>query len=194
MTPAPLADARDMFAVHTMFRRESGAMPGLVRAVPAGDEQRVTVVADHITVISRLLAMHHSEEDEHIWPRLHERVATETVPIISVMEEQHEGIRKGHLRVNQALEAWRATGSAETRDTLAESIEELLPLLGENLALEIPPELLPAIFGMIMYEGDPDVIDTPVTRCPAGSSRSSRTPPPPRTPRTPRNGPPPRPA
>lgn len=25
----PLADARDMFAVHTMFRREFGKMPGL---------------------------------------------------------------------------------------------------------------------------------------------------------------------
>lgn len=39
----PLADARDMFAAHTLFRREFGLMPGLVRAVADGDKApRVT--------------------------------------------------------------------------------------------------------------------------------------------------------
>ena len=40
----PLADARDMFAVHTMFRREFGLMPGLIRAVTVGDTRRVVRV------------------------------------------------------------------------------------------------------------------------------------------------------
>jgi hypothetical protein len=48
MARGPLSDARDMFAVHTMFRREYGSMPDLVRAVAAGDKQRAAVVADHI--------------------------------------------------------------------------------------------------------------------------------------------------
>jgi hypothetical protein len=44
----PLADARDMFAVHTMFRREFGMSLDLVRGVMAGDAQRAAAVADHI--------------------------------------------------------------------------------------------------------------------------------------------------
>ena len=44
----PLADARDMFAAHTLFRREFGLMPGLVRAVAAGDTKRSALVADHV--------------------------------------------------------------------------------------------------------------------------------------------------
>ena len=127
MIDEPMADARDMFAVHAMFRREFGAMPDLVRAVAAGDEQRTAVVADHIMLMNESLALHHSGEDKHIWSRLHERAATETMPMIGLMEEQHEGIHKNYLRPNQAVEAWRETASAETRDAVAELIEELLP-------------------------------------------------------------------
>src|ERR1700722_3872069 len=43
-----LADPADTFAADTMFRREFGLMPGLVRAVTAGDTQRARLVADHI--------------------------------------------------------------------------------------------------------------------------------------------------
>ena len=55
MANEPLADARDMFAAHTLFRREFGLMPGLVRAVAAGDTQRSTLVADHVTMVSGVL-------------------------------------------------------------------------------------------------------------------------------------------
>ena len=37
MANEPLGDARDMFAAHTLFRREFGLIPGLVLAVAAGD-------------------------------------------------------------------------------------------------------------------------------------------------------------
>ncbi|TDD48529.1 hemerythrin domain-containing protein [Nonomuraea terrae] len=70
----PLADASDMFVVHTMFRREFGSMPGLVRGVAAGDERRAEVVAGHVALINGVLHHHHAGEDAHVWPRLLERV------------------------------------------------------------------------------------------------------------------------
>ena len=190
----PLADARDMYAVHTMFRREYGAIPGLVRAVAAGDEQRTTLVADHVALMNGVLHIHHAAEDEHIWPRLRERCPAEIAQIVDVMQEQHEGIHKGYLRVNETLEAWRASASAEAREALAGTVERLSVLLGEHLALEeervvplieryitaaeysrigedgaasTPPDLLPTTFGMVMYEGDPEVIDAIVAEMPA---------------------------
>ena len=100
----PLADARDMFAVHTMFRREFRLMPGLIRAVTAGDTRRATLVADHVALVSGVLNAHHSAEDQHIWPLLRERCPEECAPLIEVMEDQHHAI---HTRLLQATEAAR---------------------------------------------------------------------------------------
>jgi hypothetical protein len=169
-------------------------MPGLVRAVAADDQQRTTLVADHIALISGVLHLHHSGEDKHIWPRLRERGTEEITPLVAAMEEQHEAIHKGYLQVNEALESWRASASAEARDAVADAITQLVPLLDEHLTLEeervvpliekyitaaeytfmtqegsaeTPPEKLPTIFGMLIYEGAPEVIDTIVAQMPA---------------------------
>ncbi|HEY6497437.1 MAG TPA: hypothetical protein VIZ43_29515, partial [Trebonia sp.] len=62
MTEEPLADARDMFAVHTMFRREFGLMPGLIRGT-AADTGRAAVVAAHVALVAEVLHLHHTGED-----------------------------------------------------------------------------------------------------------------------------------
>src|SRR6201984_1436793 len=98
-----LANPRDMFAAHTMFRREFGLMPGLVRAVTPGDTQRATLVADHIALLSGVLGQHHAEEDRHIWPRLRERCPQECRSLVGVMEDQHHAIRTCLLQVSKAL-------------------------------------------------------------------------------------------
>jgi hypothetical protein len=190
----PLADARDMFVVHTMLRREFGLAPELIRGVDGGDHQRAGVVADHLHLMNGLLEQHHSGEDKHIWPRLQERVPGEIAPIVGIMEEQHEAIHHGYERVDEALGKWRTDASAEARDTLAAAVDGLLPILREHLAIEeervvpliekyitsaeyrlvaaeggqeTPPELFPVIFGMLMYEGAPDVIEDIVAEMPA---------------------------
>jgi iron-sulfur cluster repair protein YtfE (RIC family) len=194
MVDEPLADARDMFAVHTMFRREFGLMPGLVRAVTAGDKQRTLFVADHVALVSKVLDLHHSGEDKHVWPRLRERGTAEIASIVGVMEEQHGVIHHGLLQVAAAVESWRDSASVQTRDDLAGAVSQFLPAMQEHLALEeervvpliekyitaaeyallsqegnaeVPRETLPTIFGMIMYEADPAVIDTIVAEMPA---------------------------
>ena len=190
----PLADARDMFAAHTMFRREFGLMPGLVRAVAVGDTRRSALVADHIVVVSGVLNHHHSGEDKYIWPRLRERCPDDCAPLVDVMEDQHHAIHNGLLQVAQAGQAWRDSAAADARDALAGAIDRLLPVMNEHLALEedrvvpliekfvtqaeygrvaqeqgaeVPPDKLPAVFGMFMYEADPAAIDLAVADMPA---------------------------
>jgi hemerythrin-like domain-containing protein len=190
----PLADARDMFAAHTMFRREFGLMPGLVRAVAAGDKQRSSLVADHIAVVSSVLNHHHYGEDQYVWPRLRERCPDDCAPLVDVMEDQHHAIHHGLLQVAQAGDAWRDSAAADARYTLAGAIERLLPVMNEHLALEeervvpliekyvtqaeygrvaqeqgaeVPPDKLPAVFGMFMYEADPAAIDLAIADMPA---------------------------
>ena len=196
MTPTnePLADARDMFAVHTMLRREFGLMPALIRGVTADNKERTVLVADHVALLTLVLELHHTGEDKHIWPRLRERVSAEVAPIVEVMEEQHDSIHNSLLRVGKTTEAWRESASAAARDALADAIDQLIPPLTAHLALEeehvvplieqcitkaeyallpqegvsmTPPESLPTIFGMVMYEADPAVVDMIVADMPA---------------------------
>jgi hemerythrin-like domain-containing protein len=173
------ADPRDMFAAHTMFRREFGLMPGLVRAVTSGDKERATLVADHVALVSRVLGQHHVGQDRHIWPRLRERCPEECGSLVDVMEDQHHAIRTCLLEVSKALQRWRDSALARAGSSLAGAIDRLIPVITEYLALEeeravpliekyitkaeyavlaqeraapIPPDKLPAVFGMIMYD------------------------------------------
>lgn len=182
----PLADARDMFAEHTMFRREFGLMPDLVRGVADGDERRAKLVADHIALVSTLLDCHHRGEYSFIWPPLLERCPQDLVPIVAVMDDQHEAIHRGLLLMEKSLGAWRGGASADARDSLADAIDRLLPVMDEHLALEeervvpliekyvtqaeyarvtqgivagLTPEELPVAFGMFMYETSPEITD-----------------------------------
>ena len=135
-TGEPLAKASDMAVVHTMFRREFGLMPGLVRAVAPGDLPRVTLVGDHIALLSQVLEAHHTGEDKHIWPRLRDRAPGEVAPLIGVMEDQHHAIHRHLTNVAETLAAWRQVPSAESGQALAQAAEQQLPVMREHLALE----------------------------------------------------------
>ena len=188
------ADTRDMAAVHTMFRREFGSMPELVLGVAAGDAERTAVVADHVLFVSRMLELHHAGEDECIWPLLREHGGAEIELLMDVMECQHEDIHKARLLVDDAVRTWRASASAEDRESLVEAVQALVPRLEDHLALEedrvlplierhlsepeyarlgeesaarTPAELLPTMLGMVIYESTPEVADAIVTVMPA---------------------------
>jgi hemerythrin-like domain-containing protein len=188
-----LADPRDMFAAHTVFRREFGLMPGLVRAVTPGDTQRATLVADHIALLSGVLSQHHAGKDRHIWPRLRERCPRQSGLLVDVMEDQHHAVRTRLLQVSKVLQPWRDTASARAGGALAGAIDQLIAVITEHLALEeervvplivkhitdaeyavlaqehaahIPPGKLPAVLGMIMYQGDPAVSDMILAQMP----------------------------
>jgi hemerythrin-like domain-containing protein len=190
----PLADARDMAVVHTMFRRELGLIPGLVRSVTAGDTTRAALVADHVALITEGLAAHHKGEDVYIWPRLRERCPEECASLVDVMEDQHHVIQESFAPVAKAAESWRHAASADARDALAEAIGQLIEATGEHLALEeervvpliekylteaeyllagqassavLSPDKLLVGLGMTFYECDPQVIDMIVSHVPA---------------------------
>ena len=80
MTASTGIDTREMVVVHTAFRREIGAAPGLVRGVAAGDRARAHVVGDHVGLLLEMLHHHHVGEDDLLWPKLLERVPGSSPP------------------------------------------------------------------------------------------------------------------
>lgn len=182
----PLADTRDMYVAHAMFRREFGLMPSLVRAVRAGDLDRVRIVADHFELLNNVLMRHHHGEEVYLWPRLLNRAAREAAFVVETMENQHDAIQKLDFELAAAVGAWRETGCPATAEAVAVVLDELSVVLKGHMATEeaqalplvakyitaaeweemvrsetqdVEPELMPLVFGLMMYEADAGDVD-----------------------------------
>lgn len=179
-------DPREMALVHRFLRREYALLPGAVRAVADGDRERAAAVAEHIAFMDVALSHHHGAEDDYIWPLLLERCAEDLKSHVHVMEAQHDAVAALEARVAECREAWTADPSAAARDALAIALYDLLAALHEHLgaeeqhvvplivqhvtgdewgealqkiSAEVGPETFPLTFGMMMYEGDPELIE-----------------------------------
>jgi hemerythrin-like domain-containing protein len=186
-----MADVRDMFMAHTMMRREFALLPRLVRDVVPGDTKRAEVVGAHAELVCHVLHTHHQGEDVSLWPRLRQRASGHVDTIVAEMEAQHLAIEHAHAVIERLLPRWRATGQGgdelavafETlRDQLVEHMaleeKQILPLaeqyitaaewaeLGEHGMRNTPKKHLPLIFGMVMYEGDPEVVRAVLAEAP----------------------------
>jgi iron-sulfur cluster repair protein YtfE (RIC family) len=193
MTAAQPIDTREMVVVHTAFRREFAEAPALIRAVPAGNRERAQRVGDHLQLILEMLHHHHDGEDRLLWPKLLDRVEADLRPVIELMERQHEGIHAELERATELLGRWREAAEEDDREQLAACVERLTALLEEHLAAEeerllplaarcltqqewdqlgeegmggIPKKQLPTVFGMIMKDGDPEVIRVMLSHTP----------------------------
>src|SRR4051812_23775934 len=193
MTGSMLIDTREMVVVHTAFRREFEQAPAIIRSVAAGDHARARRVGDHVQLMLDMLHHHHAGEDKLLWPKLLDRVPKELAPTIELMERQHEGIHTGLEQAQVALDRWRAEGADDDREALAAAIEGLTPLLVEHLAAEeseilplaaecltqaewdeigeegmggVPKKQLPMVFGMLMKDGDPEVLRAMLAHAP----------------------------
>jgi hemerythrin-like domain-containing protein len=183
-------DVRDMHAAHTVFRREFALMPALVLGVEVGDKERVQIIAQHVALLTNLLHHHHHAEDQNLWPRLLERAPKECDPLVELMERQHTGLEEALAQIDVVLGLWRTDTGSTAGGTLAAALESLLVPLFEHMAME-EERILPLaqqyvtqtewdslgesvaaalhddmmlVFGMVMYEGDPDVIQKLATR------------------------------
>lgn len=179
----PMADVRDMYMAHAMMRREFTLLPQLIRDVRPGDRKRAGVVGEHAAIILKVLTMHHEGEDKLVWPRLEKRGGAAAAAVVPLMEAQHHVIEENAATATRQLATWRTDGRgaenlAATLDRLRVALlehmtteeQEILPLaakymtqaewneLGESGLQETPKKQLPLTFGMVMYEGDPEVV------------------------------------
>jgi hypothetical protein len=136
---------------------------------------------------------HHIGEDANIWPLLLDRCGESVAPLVGLMEDQHQQVATLLQEVDEALSIWRDGGTVESRGTLAEVLDRLIPALKEHLSAEedrlvplmeqhltaaewdetfkkesahVDPAQLPLEFGMLMYEGDPESIEQAIVTLP----------------------------
>ena len=133
----------EMVVVHRFFRRKFGALPALVRAVPAGDAARAAVLLAHLRELAETLHHHHTAEDELVWPLLLERVDLER-PLVLRMEEQHERVAALLDRAQAQATAFGRDASRAAGEALAVTLTSLTAALEEHLDDE-EREVLPVV-------------------------------------------------
>jgi len=193
-SPAAPVDTRVMGVIHSIYRREFRLAGEVVRGVADGDVPRAAVVADHLSLLHDHLHHHHTTEDELCWPLLLERVPEELAPLVHLMESQHAQVETLLEEISGLLPVWRAGAGAAERDRLADlhdrlylhlgehmdaEEERLLPIaartltqaewdtMGETARSQTPRSQQMLVLGMIMYEGDPEVVALMLSAAPA---------------------------
>jgi iron-sulfur cluster repair protein YtfE (RIC family) len=186
---------REMAMVHRMFRREFLLAPGVVREVSVRDTDRAHTVAEHLRFISATLHHHHSTEDRYAWPLLKQRAPAHVSRHVVAVMQQHRRVDAVQTEVNAVLPIWSCGASAEYGERLAAGLERLaaaliehmdyeeqhvVPLMDIHIGLDEWNDIMHAmtagqehnrsdtllVVGMVMYEGDKDIIDTTIARTP----------------------------
>lgn len=137
------ADTRDMPVVHRVFRREFRLLPEMVRVTAAGDRERAALVADWALELTAFLHHHHTNEDDVVWPLLHERAPLDAV-LVETMERQHATVATLLAPIGPLASRWRTEPTVANREVLASALVRVHPTLVEHLDLE-EREVLPLI-------------------------------------------------
>jgi hypothetical protein len=129
-----MIETHDMLLIHRVLRREVGALPGLIRAAN-GKPARARIVGPHTTEMLEFLHVHHTGEDELLWPVLRPRVTLDD-GLIDRMEAQHHQVAAAVGDVERELPGWSASADAETGERIAARLDEMNEVLLEHLAEE----------------------------------------------------------
>lgn len=129
------ADVHEMAVIHRVFRRELRLLPELLRAVPAGDTERMRVLTGHAHLILEFLHSHHTGEDENLWPLLLERAAPDG-ELIRSMQAQHTEVASCVEGATELLDRLEQSADPGLADLLAKQIDRLAGVLASHLDQE----------------------------------------------------------
>ncbi|MFI0450364.1 hemerythrin domain-containing protein [Actinomadura sp. 6N118] len=124
-------DTHEMVVTHRASRRESRVLAAQVPCVEPGDTDRAQVLAAHLADYLLALHLHHSAEDELLWPVLLDRI--NEANLVLRIKEQHERLAEGMTRMAELAPAWAERADEESRDTLSILLAEHVALLNEHL-------------------------------------------------------------
>src|SRR5262249_59606456 len=124
-----IIDVSDMYAVHKALIGALDAAPAYVAKADL-DSERVEVIASFYENVIEFLHVHHTGEDELIYPVLEQRCA-ESRSDLERIDDQHKLLHAPMDAGRSAIAAWRAAPSNETAqaptDPVAPTDEHLRP-------------------------------------------------------------------
>ena len=135
-----IIDVSDMYAVHKALIGALDAAPAYVAKADL-DPGRVEVIGSFYENVIEFLHVHHTGEDELIYPVLEQRCA-ESRSDLERIDDQHKLLHAPMDAGRSAIAAWRAAPSPETAqaviDAIASIAEPLRPHLAEEETVVLP--------------------------------------------------------
>jgi hypothetical protein len=139
------ADLTIMIGAHDAFRRDVVSLARSASAANLADPAKARSVAVGWTVFKRQLHLHHTAEDELIWPMLRTRLeaSENALSVLAEMEAEHEQIDPLLAAVDEAFAAQPAASAGGAggvglpgADRLPDVIDALVGTLTGHLAHE----------------------------------------------------------
>jgi len=137
VTPAVGAyhtDVSDMFAVHKALLGALDAVPACV-ATAGLDSERVKVIGSFVENVIEFLHVHHSGEDELIYPLLEERCAKSRSELERI-DSQHKFLYSPMDAGRSAVATWRAAPSTGNAEAVIDAVSSIAQALRPHLAEE----------------------------------------------------------
>ncbi len=131
MTGPSTIDVSDMYPVHRALRETLAAAPRLVGTVGEGDEARRDLVANFYGNVIAFLHVHHSGEEELVFPKLRTRCPDDQ-EVIERIAAQHRDVDELVSQSTALLASW-GSGTADDRDDCARTLEVLGQTMAEHL-------------------------------------------------------------
>jgi iron-sulfur cluster repair protein YtfE (RIC family) len=151
------ADLTIMIAAHEALRRDLESLVRAAGSADLADPARRRSVSNGWEIFKRQLHIHHTAEDEQVWPALRERLARSenALSVLDAMEEEHHKVDPLLAAVDRAFASAvgdPGTDPADGGGRLTEAIEPLVSSLTGHLAHE-ERDALPLI-GMALTEAE----------------------------------------
>jgi hemerythrin-like domain-containing protein len=136
----PDVDTHEMVLIHRVIRREFGQLPRLFRTA-ANDPARSKIIGSHAREMVHFLHIHHTGEDELLFPLLRERAELDP-NLMDRMDAQHAQVNDAVAAISTELPEWTTSADPATGERMAASIDATMPTLIDHLAEE-DQKLLP---------------------------------------------------
>jgi hypothetical protein len=122
---------RDMYATHTLFRREFALAPRLVRNVTDEDPRRTQLICEHLDLIMTLLTTHHQAQDTCDWPSPPDPAQP---ALTRPAEAEHARLHHLTDHTTTLIHQWRTSASSLHAKQLAAALEQLTLLINDRMA------------------------------------------------------------
>ena len=127
-------DTSDMFSVHRALLNALGEAPTYVSSA-IFNAQRAEMIGSFYENVLEFLHVHHTGEDELVYPLLEER-CKEELPLIQRIDAQHKYLDEPMDAGRSAIAAWRAAPSPEEAQAVLDSLSSIVETLRPHLSDE----------------------------------------------------------
>jgi hemerythrin-like domain-containing protein len=127
-------DVSDMYAVHNALTKALDAAPAYIAKADL-DSERVDVIGSFYDNVIEGLHVHHTGEDELIYPVLEQRCA-ESRSELERIDDQHKLLYAPMDAARSAIATWRAAPSTDNAQAVIDAIASITELLRPHLAEE----------------------------------------------------------